>query len=143
MTRFCPVGYMQGIQARRGAAALRVTCCCSSVCRLHCQLCWGQRSGKQQVHQLSKFSLLRVMSHLTSLSMTSGLRAHLHRQQLPDDRQANMRLENTTHTDDTDSYRQAQSCLLSNDVLTTSVVLHCSAPFPKHSKGIEQTPHAP
>ena len=33
--------------------------------------------------------------------------------------------------------------VLSNDVMHMSVILDCSEPFPKHSKGIRQTPHAP
>jgi hypothetical protein len=33
--------------------------------------------------------------------------------------------------------------MLSHDVVHTSVTLDCSKPFPKHSRGIRQTPHAP
>ncbi len=54
-----------------------------------------------------------------------------------------MRLDNTAQTDDTDRHKQAQAGMLSNDVMHTSVVLDCSEPFPKHSKGIRHTPHAP
>ena len=51
--------------------------------------------GMQQVHQLDVLNLLRVMSRLNRLRMTSGLRAHLHRWAL-EARQANMHVENTT-----------------------------------------------
>ena len=42
--------------------------------------------GLQQVHQLTILRLLRVTGHLNSLSMASGLRAHLHRHHLHGDR---------------------------------------------------------
>jgi len=52
-----------------------------------------------------------------------------------------MGLEITTHSDDTGRHRQTQAGMLSHDVMHTTVVLTCSKPFPKHSKGIRQTPH--
>ena len=33
--------------------------------------------------------------------------------------------------------------MLSHGVMHRSVLMDCSEPFPKHSKGIRQTPHAP
>ncbi len=43
----------------------------------------GAVAGIQQVHQLALLNLLRVAGLVHSLNMTSGLRAHLHRQHLP------------------------------------------------------------
>ena len=48
-------------------------------------VCGGVMPGMQQVHQLDVLNLLRVMSRLNRLRMTSGLRAHLHRHHLDDD----------------------------------------------------------
>jgi len=46
----------------------------------------GSMPSRQQVYQLTMLNLLRVMSHLNSPSMASGLRTHLHRHHLRDNR---------------------------------------------------------
>jgi len=108
-------------------------------------------SGKQQVHSLVTLNMLRVICLLNSLIMTSELKTHLHRQQLPlNARQASMRLENATHTDDTERHKHACCHMLlfvtSCDLYVvqhTSEVLDCSEPFSKHSRAIRQRAHAP
>ncbi len=93
-SHLCSVDDIQGLQARRGTAAQHPTFFCSSVkySSVGCVLCvdiiassvgsCGGMLSRQQVHQLVMHNLLRVMRHVNSLSMTSGLRTHLHRHHL-------------------------------------------------------------
>jgi len=43
----------------------------------------------------------------------------------------------------TQTCTQTNADILSNGVMHMSVILDCSEPVPKHSRGIRQTPHAP
>ena len=66
------------------------------------------------VRQLAIHTLLRVMRHLHSLNMTSGLRAHLHRHHLHDNGlsmpgKAKEHVMTTMRTDGTEN-TQASAC---------------------------------
>jgi len=85
---------IQGLQTNEGWRHLLLPVCVvvdagSALCAAIIASSFGSGAvmpGIQQVHQLITLSLLRVTGHLSSLSMASALRAHLHRRHLHDDR---------------------------------------------------------